>query len=182
MEGYHIATDNIDRIVEIMKSSMSIPEAKEKLMAEFFTVTYRDGFEEELGNVRQLSEEQAQALVEMTLGKLTGLERQKIEDELDKLHTLITELRGILADQHKINEIIKNEMLAIRNKYADARRTEIVAAGDDILLEDLIDRHDCVITLTHAGYIKRLPADTYAAQNKGGKGIIGMTTKEEDFI
>ena len=165
LEGYKIVNDNIDEIVNLIRSTASIPDAKEKLMAGY-----------------GLSEIQAQAVVEMTLGKLTGLERQKIEDELDKLHTLITELRGILADQHKINEIIKNEMLAIRNKYADARRTEIVAAGDDILLEDLIDRHDCVITLTHAGYIKRLPADTYAAQNKGGKGIIGMTTKEEDFI
>ena len=165
LEGYKIVNDNIDEIVNLIRSTASIPDAKEKLMAGY-----------------GLSEIQAQAVVEMTLGKLTGLERQKIEDELDKLHALITELRGILADQGKINEIIKNEMTAIRNKYADARRTEIVAAGDDILLEDLIERHDCVITLTHAGYIKRLPADTYSAQNKGGKGIIGMTTKDEDFI
>ncbi|MBQ8344672.1 MAG: DNA gyrase subunit A [Clostridia bacterium] len=182
LEGYHIATDNIDRIVEIMKSSMSIPEAKEKLMAEFFTVTYRDGFEEELGNVRQLSEEQAQAIVEMTLGKLTGLEREKIEEELARLHALILELEGILADPAKIEGIIKDEMNEIKRKFADSRRTEIVAATDDIELEDLIEKHNCVITLTNSGYIKRQPADTYSAQHRGGKGIIGMVTKEDDFI
>ncbi len=165
LEGYKIANDNIDDIVNLIRSTASIPDAKEKLMTGF-----------------GLTETQAQAIVEMTLGKLTGLERQKIEDELDKLHALINELRGILADEGKIKEIIKTEMLEIRRKYADARRTEIIPATDDISLEDLIEKHDCVITLTHAGYIKRLPADTYAAQHKGGKGIIGMTTKEEDFI
>ena len=125
---------------------------------------------------------QAQAIVEMTLGKLTGLERDKIEEELLRLHNLIRELEAILADEGKIKEIIKNEMLAIKEKYGDDRRTEIVAAEHEIILEDLIERHSCVITLTHAGYIKRLPADTYAAQNRGGKGVIGMATKEEDFI
>ena len=165
LEGYKIANDNIDEVVALIRSTASIPEAKEKLM---------NGF--------GLTDTQAQAIVEMTLGKLTGLERQKIEDELLKLHNLITELRGILADEEKIKDIIKEEMNEIRRKYADARRTEIVAATDDIDLEDLIERHDCVITLTHAGYIKRQPADTYQAQNKGGKGIIGMTTKDEDFI
>ncbi|MBQ8357959.1 MAG: DNA gyrase subunit A [Clostridia bacterium] len=165
LEGYKIANDNIDEVVALIRSTASIPDAKEKLMAQF-----------------GLTDTQAQAIVEMTLGKLTGLERQKIEDELDKLHALITELRGILADEEKIKDIIKDEMNEIRRKYADARRTQIVAAQDDILLEDLIEKHDCVITLTHAGYIKRQPADTYQAQNKGGKGIIGMTTKDEDFI
>ena len=181
-EGYHIAIDNIDRIVEIMKTSRSIPEAKERLMAEFFTVSYKDGYENELGNMRQLSDAQAQAIVEMTLGKLTGMERDKIEEELARLHALIIELEGILADEGKIIQIIKDEMTEIKRKYSDARRTEIVAATDDIELEDLIEKHNCVITMTHAGYIKRLPADTYSAQRRGGKGIIGMTTKEEDFI
>ncbi len=181
-EGYHIAIDNIDRIVEIMKTSRSIPEAKERLMAEFFTVTYKDGYQNELGNVRQLSDAQAQAIVEMTLGKLTGMERDKIEEELARLHALIIELEGILADEHKIDQIIKDEMGEIRRKFADERRTEIVAATDDIELEDLIEKHNCVITMTHAGYIKRLPADTYSAQRRGGKGIIGMSTKEDDFI
>ncbi len=181
-EGYHIAIDNIDRIVEIMKTSRSIPEAKERLMAEFFTVSYKDGYENELGNVRQLSEAQAQAIVEMTLGKLTGMERNKIEEELARLHALIRELEGILADESKIVQIIKDEMSEIKRKYGDERRTEIVAAADDIELEDLIEKHNCVITMTHAGYIKRLPADTYSAQRRGGKGIIGMSTKEDDFI
>ena len=181
-EGYHIAIDNIDRIVEIMKTSKSIPEAKERLMAEFFTVTYADGYESELGNIRQLTETQAQAIVEMTLGKLTGMERDKIEEELARLHALILELEGILADPEKIVQIIKDEMNEIKRKFSDDRRTEILEATDDIDLEDLIERHNCIVTVTHAGYIKRLPADTYSAQHRGGKGIIGMTTKEEDFI
>ena len=181
-EGYHIAIDNIDRIIEIMKTSMSIAEAKQRLMAEFFTVTFKDGYENELGNIRQLSEAQAQAIVEMTLGKLTGMERDKIEDELAKLHAIIVELEGVLADPAKIAQIIKDEMNEIKRKYSDPRRTEIIAATDDIELEDLIEKHDCVITLTNAGYIKRQPADTYSAQRRGGKGIIGMTTKEDDFI
>ena len=165
LEGYKIANDNIDDVVALIRSAASVADAKEKMMARY-----------------GLTDTQAQAIVEMTLGKLTGLERQKIEEELDKLHALIDELRGILADGQKIKDIIKTEMTEIRRKYADARRTEIVEATDDIDLEDLIERHECVITLTHAGYIKRQPVDTYQTQNKGGKGIIGMTTKDEDFI
>ena len=182
VEGYHIAIDNIDRIIEIMKTSKSIPEAKERLMAEFFTVSFNDGFKSDEPSVRQLTEAQAQAIVEMTLGKLTGMEREKIEEELARLHATIVELEGILADPQKINQIIKDEMLEIKRKFADERRTDIVESTDDIDLEDLIERHKCVITMTHAGYIKRLPADTYSAQRRGGKGIIGMSTKEEDFI
>ena len=165
LEGYKIANDNIDEIVELMKTSKSIPDSKERLMERY-----------------GLSELQAQAIVEMTLGRLTGLERQKIEDELARLAALIADLRDILANEWRVRDIIKNEMLEIKRKFADERRTEIVPAEDDILLEDLIERHECVITLTHAGYIKRQPADTYSAQHRGGKGIIGMTTKEEDFI
>ena len=165
LEGYKIANDNIDEIVELMKTSKSIPDSKERLMERY-----------------GLSDIQAQAIVEMTLGRLTGLERQKIEDELAKLAALIADLRDILANEWRVKEIIKSEMLEIKRKFADPRRTEIVPAEDDILLEDLIERHECVITLTHAGYIKRQPADTYNAQHRGGKGIIGMTTKEEDFI
>ena len=165
LEGYKIANDNIDEIVELMKTSKSIPDSKERLMERY-----------------GLSEIQAQAIVEMTLGRLTGLERQKIEDELARLAALIADLRDILANPHRVKEIIKAEMLEIKRKFSDERRTDIVPAEDDILLEDLIERHECVITLTHAGYIKRQPADTYSAQNRGGKGIIGMTTKEEDFI
>ena len=182
VEGYHVAIDNIDRIIEIMKSSKSIPEAKDRLMEESFIITYEDGFESELGNVRHLTEIQAQAIVEMTLGKLTGMERDKIEQELAKLHATIIELEGILADRTKIDAIIKDEMREIRRKFSDERRTAIEVATDEIDIEDLIERHECVITMTHAGYIKRLPADTYSAQNRGGKGVIGMATKEEDFI
>lgn len=165
LEGYKIAGDNIDEVVELLRHSESIPAAKENLQ-----------------NRYGLSDVQSQAIVDMTMGKLTGLERQKIEDELNKLYAQIKEYREILADMGKVKEIIKTEITEIRRKYADARRTEIVAAEDDILLEDLIEKHDCVITLTHTGYIKRQPADTYSAQNKGGKGIIGMTTKDEDFV
>jgi len=164
-EGYKIALDNIDEIVQIMKTSPSIPESKVKLMERF-----------------GLSEIQAQAIVEMTLGKLTGMERSKIEEELARLHALIIELEGILADMGKVKQIIKDEMTVIRDKYGDERRTDILPAEQEIILEDLIERHSCVITLTHAGYIKRLPADTYAAQHRGGKGVIGMATKEEDYI
>ena len=164
-EGYKIALDNIDDIVEIMKTSKSIPESKQTLIERF-----------------GLTDIQSQAIVEMTLGRLTGMERQKIQDELDRLHALIEELEGILADESKIKEIIKEEMLEIKNKYSDERRTKIEIAEDEIDLEDLIEKHNCVITMTRAGYIKRLPADTYSAQRRGGKGITAMTTRDEDFI
>ena len=183
-EGYHIAIDNIDRVIDIIRSSKSIPEAKERLMAEEFNVKFNDEFAALIGgeNTRHLSEIQAQAIVEMTLGKLTGMERDKIEEELGRLHALIVELEGILADPQKIDQIIKDEMLEIKRKFNDERRTEILPATDDIDLEDLIEKHNCVITLTKAGYIKRLPADTYVSQHRGGKGIIGMSTKEDDYV
>ena len=164
-EGYKIANDNIDEIVEIMKTSESIAASKVTLMERF-----------------GLTDIQSQAIVEMTLGRLTGLERQKIEDELARLYALIAELEGILADDAKIVAIIKEEMLEIKRKYADERRTNIEQALDDIDLEDLIEKHNCVITMTQAGYIKRLPSDTYSAQHRGGKGITAMTTRDEDFI
>ena len=165
LEGLKIAIDNIDEVIETIKRSASIPDAKAKLMERF-----------------GLDDVQAQAIVEMTLGRLSGLERQKIEDRLLKLEQIIAELTAILADEGKIKEIIKTEMLAIKDKFSDPRRTELVAAEDDIVYEDLIERHACVITMTHAGYIKRQPADTYSAQRRGGKGIIGMSTKEEDYV
>ena len=164
-EGYKTAIDNIDEVISIIRGSDSTPQAKENLIARF-------GF----------SEAQAQAIVEMTLGRLSGLERQKVEDRLDKLHATIVELKGILADSNKIRDIIKEELLEIKRKYADPRRTEIVDSEDDIDIEDLIERHECVITLTNSGYIKRLPADTYSAQRRGGKGLIAMQTKDEDYI
>jgi DNA gyrase subunit A len=165
LEGYKIANDNIDEVVQIMKTSESIPHSKERLMERF-----------------GLSEAQSQAIVEMTLGRLTGMERSKIEDEIDRLTALITEYRAILGDINRVRQIVKDEMLEIKEKYGDERRTEISESENEIVLEDLIERHKCVVTLTHTGYIKRQPADTYTAQHRGGKGIIGMTTKEEDFI
>ena len=118
----------------------------------------------------------------MTLGKLTGLERQKVEDELARLYELIKDLEDILANEWRIKDIIKNDLSEIKRKYSDERKTEIVPATEEIVYEDLIERHTCVITLTKDGYIKRLPSDTYTAQRRGGKGIIGMTTKEEDVV
>ena len=164
-EGYKIAIDHIDEIIELIKKSASISDAKANLMAKY-----------------GLTDVQAQAIVDMTLGKLSGMERQKIEDRLAYLTARVDELRGILADESKVKGILREELTAIKEKFSDERRTRIVEAEDDIDLEDLIERHTCVVTLTNAGYIKRLPADTYTAQHRGGKGLIGMTTKEEDFI
>ena len=165
LEGYKIATDNIDEIIKIIKTSDSIPAAKENLM-----------------NRYGLSELQAQAIVEMTLGKLSGLERQKVEERLLKLEGIVKELREILEDEEKLKDILKEELLEIKRKFGDTRRSELVEASEEIDLEDLIERHTCVITVSHTGYIKRQRADVYSAQNRGGKGIIGMTTKEDDFV
>lgn len=165
LEGYKIAIDNIDEVIAIIKGSASIPDAKLRLMERF-----------------GLSDEQAQAIVEMTLGKLSGLERQKVEDRLAKLEVLVGELRAILASDAKVCEILKNELFEIKGKFGDKRRTELVEATEEIDLEDLIERHTCVITLSHTGYIKRQRADVYTVQNRGGKGVVGMTTKEEDFV
>ena len=164
-EGYKIAIDNIDEVINIIRSSASIADAKVNLMERF-----------------GLSEAQAQAIVEMTLGKLSGMERQKIEDRLEALYALIKELKEILGDETKLIAIIKEDLEFIKNKYGDERRTDIVEAENDILIEDLIERETCVITATRAGYVKRLPSDTYQAQRRGGKGITAMGTREEDFV
>ncbi len=164
-EGYKIAIDNIDEVISIIRASASIADAKTNLMERF-----------------GLSEAQAQAIVDMTLGKLSGMERQKIEDRLEALYALIKELKEILADETKLIAIIKEDLEYIKNKYGDERRTDIVEAENDILIEDLIERETCVITATRAGYVKRLPSDTYQAQRRGGKGITAMGTREEDFV
>ena len=165
LEGYLIAIDNIEEVIRIIRASDSIPDAKANLMARF-----------------PLSEEQAQAIVDMTLGKLSGLETQKVQDELDGLKVKIADYREILANEWRVKEIIREEMTEIRRKYADGRLTEIVESQDDIDLEDLIERHTCVITITHAGYIKRQPASAYSAQNRGGMGIKAAATKDEDYV
>ncbi len=164
-EGYSRAIDIIDEIIATIRSSASVSDARANLIA-----TY------------EFSEEQAQAIVEMTLGRLSGLERQKINDKIAQLSARISELLEILGDENKIKMVIKEELLQIKDRFSDERRTEIVEAEDDIDLEDLIERHTCVITMTNSGYIKRQRSDVYSAQRRGGKGIIGMTTKEEDFV
>ncbi len=185
-EGYKLAIDNIDEVISIIRSSPDTPTAKINLMKRFdgpstmgtdidlvaFAASENPG----------LSEEQAQAIVSLTLGRLSGLERQKIEDKLDALHAAISEFRAILADMNRIKQIIKDEMLEIKQKYGDARRTRIEAVANEIIDEDLVAKHNCVLTMTNAGYIKRQATEVYAAQRRGGRGIMGMATKEEDFI
>lgn len=165
LEGLKIALDHIDEVIRLIRAAKGISEAKENLM---------NGFD--------LSEKQATAIVEMRLGRLTGLERDKIEDEFNEIIKLVNYLRGILADEAILLSIITEELIEIRNKYGDTRRTAIEKNPYSIDEEDLIQETDVVITLTHAGYIKRLPADTYSAQKRGGRGIQGVTTKEDDFV
>ncbi len=187
LQGYKFAIDNIDRVIEIIRASKSVAEAKENLMSAFAVGT---DLADKLEDIRMydptetggLSEAQAQAIVEMPLGRLSGLERDKILDRLAKLAEQVKGYRADLADPTRIHAIIKEDLLAIRNRYADERRTELLPLEDEIVLEDLIERHTCVISMTHSGYIKRQRSDVYTAQRRGGKGVIGMGTKEEDFV
>lgn len=165
LEGLKIAILNIDEVIRIIRASKSIPDAKEALMASF-----------------GLDDVQAQAIVEMQLGRLSNLETIKIEEELDKLIARIEELEGILADESKVLEIIKKELIEIRDKFGDARRTGIEEDEDEIIDEDLIERGVCVITMTHSGYFKRRALSEYNAQNRGGKGNRSTATKDEDFV
>lgn len=184
-EGYKLAIDNIDEVISIIRSSPDTPTAKVNLMKRFDGQKTEGELDLSAFAAEEnpgLSEEQAQAIVSLTLGRLSGLERQKIEDRLASLEKDIARYRDILSDINKIKKIIRDEMLEIRNRYADERRTRIEAVADEILDEDLVEKHTCVITLTHAGYIKRQPTEVYSAQHRGGKGITAMTTKEEDFI
>lgn len=165
LEGLVIAADNIDEVVEICKTSENIPHSKQRLQERF-----------------NLSEIQAEAIVQMTLGKLTGLERQKILDELDELMKKIEELEAILADENKVHQIIKDELAEIRRKYSDDRRTQIETVSGEVDIEDLIPVEDCVVTYTNIGYIKRMPVDVYKTQRRGGRGVSGMKQREEDFV
>lgn len=165
LEGYKIVIDNIDEVIRIIRASSSIADAKVKLCERF-----------------GLDDIQATAIVQMQLGRLSGMEREKIEDEYNALVEKIGELEGILADEAKVCAIIKEDLTALKNKYGDSRRTEIAMDYSDIDDEDLIEEEDCIITLTHSGYVKRLPVDTYKSQKRGGRGITGMTTREEDFV
>lgn len=165
LEGLKIALDNIDDVINIIRSSKTSDIAKSTLMERF-----------------QLSDKQAQAILEMRLRRLTALERDKIEEELNEIIQYIEYLNSILADEMKLLGVIKEELIEIKNKYNDERRTEIQKVVNEIDIEDLIQEEDVVITLTNSGYIKRISADTYSAQRRGGRGIQAMTTKEDDFV
>jgi DNA gyrase subunit A len=166
LDGLRIALDHLDEVINLIRSSQTTEIAKEGLMTRF-----------------NLSEKQAQAILDMRLQRLTGLEREKIEEEYQGLVKLIAELKAILADEEKVLEIIREELLEIKERFNDKRRTEIVAGGiENIEDEDLIPRENIVITLTHNGYIKRLPVSTYRSQKRGGRGIQGMGTNEDDFV
>ncbi len=163
LDGLMIALDNIDEIIKILRAAKSIPEGKEKLMNSF-----------------ELDDVQAQAIVQMRLGQLTGMEREKIEDELKELNIKIADMLDILANEGRRLAIVKDEALAMKNKFGDERRTEIAAISGEVDIEDLIPEEECVLTFTNYGYIKRQKMDTYKTQKRGGRGISGMTRRDED--
>ena len=163
LEGLKIALDNIDEIINIIRSSYD--DAKERLMKRF-----------------KLSDIQAQAILDMRLKTLSGLQREKIEEEYNELMKLIEHLRAILGSEKLVFDIIKEELTTIKEKYGDERKTKIVSAEGEFDIEDLIKEEQTVVALTHFGYIKRMPADTYKSQKRGGKGITGISTREEDFV
>jgi DNA gyrase subunit A len=165
LEGLRIALDHLDEVISLIRSSRTTEEAREGLIQRF-----------------ELSQDQAQAILDMRLQRLTGLEREKIEEEYAELTKKIAEYKAILADERLILGIISEELNEIKEKYGDDRRTEITLGADQIEDEDLIPREDVIITITHTGYIKRLPVTTYRSQKRGGKGVIGMETKENDFV
>lgn len=165
LEGLKIAIDNLDEVIKTIRSSKNEALAKERLIEKF-----------------SFTERQAQAIVDMRLGRLTALEREKIENEYKELLEKIKYYKDVLANEFMVLNIIKDELNEIRNKYADERRTKIIEDETEIDIEDLIEEEESVITLTHFGYIKRIPADTYKSQRRGGKGIIGLSTREEDFV
>lgn len=165
LEGLRIALDHIDEVIALIRASKTVDEARAGLMTRF-----------------GLSEKQSQAILEMRLQRLTGLEREKIEAEYAELLQKIAYYRSLLADAHKILGVVKDELLEIRQKFADDRRTEITSDESELAVEDLIADEDIVITVTHLGYVKRLPVNTYRAQLRGGRGISGISTREEDFV
>lgn len=166
LEGLRIALDNLDEIISLIRGSQTTDIAREGLMERF-----------------KLSDKQAQAILDMRLQRLTGLERDKIEDEYQELVKVIAELKAILADEEKVLEIIREELTEIKERFGDERRTEIVIGGIDFIEDEaLIPVENVVITLTHQGYIKRLPSNTYRSQGRGGRGIQGMGTNEDDFV
>lgn len=186
LEGLKVATDsdNIDRIIAIIRASKNEAEAKENLCKEPFFIDQiallgiTDGSEH---FEFHLDDAQAQAIVDMRLGRLSGLEQQKINDEYSELENKIAGFNEILSSDRNILEVVKKEMQEIKNVYGDERKTEIANIADEIDIEDLIEEEDCTYTLTHFGYIKRIPTSAYKAQNRGGRGVNAMKTREEDF-
>ncbi|CAI6079360.1 DNA gyrase subunit A [Paenibacillus sp. JJ-100] len=165
LEGLRIALDHIDEIITLIRSSSNTDAAREGLIERF-----------------ELSHDQAQAILDMRLQRLTGLERERIENEYNELMVKIGEYRAILANEHLVLEIISTELQEIRERFGDDRRTEITVGEESILDEDLIPREEVIITITHSGYVKRLPASTYRSQKRGGRGVVGMDTKDTDFV
>lgn len=165
LEGLMTALDYIDEVISIIRSHYTVQEGKAALMERF-----------------GLDDVQAQAIVQMPLGRLAGLEREKIQAEVDELHAKIAEYNAILADEKKVRAIVKEELLEIKEKFNDPRRTELAAVEGEVDIEDLIPQEECVVTLTHFGYLKRQPLDVYKTQRRGGRGISGMSRRDEDFV
>jgi len=190
LQGFVLAADYIDEVIQIIRSSKNIPEAKERMIERFKDVdmsalldrTQYDFTGLHIEQQTGLSEEQAEAIVQMRLGALTGLERQKITDELYGLLTKISDYEDILADVNRVYQIIMDDLNTIRKKFSDERRTDIEAVSGEVDIEDLIPKEECVVTLTNNGYIKRMPVTEYKTQRRGGRGITGMKQREEDFV
>lgn len=191
LQGFILAADHIDEVIAILRSSKTIPEAKARMIERFKDTDMSnllDRAQYDLTNIHHLehqkglSDEQAEAIVQMRLGALTGLERQKITDELYGLLTKISDYEDILADINRVYEIIMDDLNAIRKKFSDDRRTDIESVSGEVDIEDLIPVEDCVVTLTNNGYIKRMPVAEYKSQRRGGRGISGMKQREEDFV
>lgn len=190
LQGFMLAADYIDEVIAILRSSKTIPEGKQRLIERFrdvdmFALLQRADYDLSGLNLEHtigLSDEQADAIVQMRLGALTGLERQKITDELFELCEKISDYENTLADKQKIYAIISEELDVIRRKFSDKRRTEITAVSGELDIEELIEQEDCVITYTNNGYIKRMALDAYKTQKRGGRGVQGMKQREEDFV
>lgn len=181
LEGFLLAIDFIDEVIAILRSSKSIPEGKERLIERFKNIDVsQTGFFEE--HTYSLSEAQADAIVQMRLGALTGMEKSKVEDELTEKRALIKEMLELLADNNKLLKVIGDELAVMKKKYGDERRTAIEPVSGEVDIEDLIPEEDCVVTYTNLGYVKRQPAEVYNIQKRGGRGVSGMKQREEDFV
>jgi len=181
LEGFLIAIDFIDEVIAILRSSKTIPEGKERLIERFKNIDVsQTGFF--TSHTYSLSEEQADAIVQMRLGALTGMEKSKIEDELLEKRELIKNMEELLSDNGKMLHLIGEELSAVKKKYGDERRTSIEPVSGEVDIEDLIPEEDCVVTFTNMGYIKRQPAEVYNIQKRGGRGVSGMKQRDEDFV